>query len=48
MEAVVFIVIALVLYGAFHGHHVRRNYRRGLGLWISMRGPFNTRISKRL
>jgi hypothetical protein len=43
------IIIGLVLlYAMFHGHHVRRNYRRGLGLWVSMRGPFGTRISKRL
>lgn len=42
------IIIAIVLYLLVHGHHYRKNRRRGLSVWVSMRGPFNTRISKRL
>ncbi len=42
------IILAVVLYLLFHGHHVRRNRRRGLSVWISLAGPFGTRISKRL
>lgn len=46
---IVFIVCAvLVLWAAFHAHHYGRNRRRGLSVWVSMRGPFGTRISKRL
>lgn len=46
MELVLVIaVIACVLH---HGKHYRRNRRRGLSVWVSMRGPFGTRISKRL
>lgn len=41
------IVIAALAWLAFHGHHYRRNRRRGLSVWVSMRGPFGTRISKR-
>jgi hypothetical protein len=49
MEAVVFIGIVVVLYGAFHHHHYRRRRRLGCGFWVSMRGPFGTRetVSKR-
>jgi hypothetical protein len=43
-----FIVLCVAaLYVLFHHHHYRRNRRRGLSIWVSMRGPFNTRISKR-
>jgi hypothetical protein len=43
-----FIVLAvLVLYAVFHRHHYRRNRRRGLSIWVSMAGPFGTRISRR-
>jgi len=43
------LIVAVVLYLLFHGHHVRRNYRRHrMSLWISLRGPWGTRISKRL
>ena len=41
------LVILGVLYLLFHGHHARRNYRRGASVWVSLRGPFGTRISKR-
>lgn len=36
-----------VIYLAIHHHHYRRHRRRGLSVWISMRGPFGTRITKR-
>jgi hypothetical protein len=42
------IIAAIVAYAVFHHHHYRRNRRRGLGVWISCRGPFGTRIGKRL
>ena len=42
------IVIVAVLYLVFHHHHYRRNRRLGLNVWVSCRGPFHTRISKRL
>jgi hypothetical protein len=45
-DAAVLVVLA-ALYLAFHGRHYRRNRRRGLSIWVSMRGPFGTRISKR-
>lgn len=41
------IIIIVALYLLFHHHHYRRNRRRGLSVWVSMRGPFGTRISKR-
>lgn len=44
----ILIIILVVAYLAFHHHHYRRNRRRGLSVWVSMRGPFGTRISKRL
>jgi hypothetical protein len=43
-----FLVIAVVVsYLLFHHHHYRRNRRSGLSVWVSMRGPFGTRISRR-
>lgn len=42
------IVIAVVLYAVFHGHHYRKRRRRGLSVWASIPGPFGTRISRRL
>lgn len=46
MEILLIIVIAAYL--LFHHGHYRRNRRRGLSVWVSMRGPFGTRISRRL
>jgi hypothetical protein len=40
-------LFAIAGYVLFHGHHARRNRRRGLSVWVSMRGPFGTRISRR-
>lgn len=40
------IVLGGVLYLLFHRHHYRRNRRAGHGIWVSLRGPFRTRISK--
>ena len=42
------IILAVAGYLAFHRHHYRRNRRRGLGIWVSMRGPFGTRIGRRI
>jgi hypothetical protein len=39
------VLVAFVL--LHHGKHYRRNRRRGLSVWISMAGPFGTRISRR-
>lgn len=47
MTAAVVLVLVLA-YVLLHGHHYRRNRRRGLSVWVSIRGPFGTRISKRL
>jgi hypothetical protein len=46
MATAVIIAIA-VIYLAIHHHHYRRHRRAGLSVWVSMRGPFGTRISKR-
>ena len=43
-----FIILLIVGYVLFHHHHYRRNRRRGLSVWVSCRGPFGTRISKRV
>jgi len=43
------IFAVVVLYALHHGKHVRRNYyRHRMSLWVSLRGPWGTRISKRL
>lgn len=42
------IILIVLVYAAFHHHHYRRNRRRGLSMWVSVRGPFGTRIGKRL
>jgi hypothetical protein len=43
------IIVIAVLYAAHHGKHVHRNYyRHRMSLWVSLRGPWGTRISKRL
>jgi hypothetical protein len=44
---IVLIVVGLVIFG-HHGYHYGRNRRRGLSVWVSMRGPWGTRLSKRL
>jgi hypothetical protein len=41
------LLIAGVLYVLFHHHHYRRHRRAGLSVWVSIRGPFHTRISRR-
>jgi hypothetical protein len=44
MSVLILIVIGyVILHTLFFRHH----RRRGLSLWISMRGPFHTRISRR-
>jgi hypothetical protein len=47
MHVVLFVGLLVAAYAAFHGHHYRRNRRRGLGVWVSVRGPFGTRIGRR-
>jgi hypothetical protein len=44
----ILLILLVIAYLALHGHHYRRNRRRGLSVWVSMRGPFGTRIGKRL
>lgn len=43
------LIIAIIVVAALahHAHHVRRNRRRGLSVWVSLRGPWGTRISRR-
>lgn len=47
------VVIVIICYVLFHGHHARRNWRRhahlpfGARVWVSLPGPFGTRISRR-
>lgn len=40
-------VVLLLAYAFHHGKHYSRNRRRGLNVWVSCRGPFGTRVSKR-
>lgn len=39
------VIVAVV--AARHTWHYRRNRRAGLSVWVSMRGPWGTRISRR-
>lgn len=41
------IALLAVLYLLFHGKHYRGHRRSGLSVWVSARGPFHTRISRR-
>lgn len=41
------LILVIVLVAGHHGYHYRRNRRRGLSVWVSLRGPWGTRISKR-
>jgi hypothetical protein len=45
-----FLVIAAVFVacGLSHGYRYRRSRRRGLGIWVSMRGPLGTGIGRRI
>lgn len=47
MHLALIVVIAVVLYAVFHGHHYAKRRRHGLSVWASIPGPFGTRISKR-
>lgn len=42
------VLLLALLYVVFHGSHYRGHRRSGLNVWISLKGPFHTRISKRL
>ena len=46
MEAV--IIILVIAYLVFHHRGYRKRRRHGLSVWMSLPGPFGTRISKRL
>lgn len=41
------LALIAVLYVLFHHSHYRRHRRSGLSVWVSMKGPWNTRVSKR-
>lgn len=44
----VIIAVIVVAVLAHHGHHVHRNYyRHRMSIWVSLRGPWGTRISRR-
>jgi hypothetical protein len=47
---IIAIIAATVVfaYATHHGKHYRRNRSRGLSMSVSMRGPWGTRISRRL
>ncbi len=45
--AITVIVVIVLAYSLHHGKHYRRHRRNGLSVWVSMRGPFGTRISRR-
>jgi hypothetical protein len=45
--AAVIIAVVLIAYAVHHGRHYRRNRSRGLSVWVSMRGPWGTMISRR-
>ena len=45
--AIATLILLAVLYAVFHHGHYRRHRRSGLSVWVSMRGPWNTRISRR-
>lgn len=45
--AIVVLVVLAILASHHHGRHYQRNRSRGLNVWVSMRGPFGTRVSKR-
>jgi hypothetical protein len=53
MEFAIIIIIVL-LYGIFHGFHARgkwdrhRHYPWYRRIWVSIPGPFHTRIGRRL
>jgi hypothetical protein len=48
IAAIVVLVVLGLIASHHHGRHYQRNRSRGLNMWVSMRGPFGTRISKRL
>ena len=45
--AIATVALLAVLYLLFHHGHYRRHRRNGLSVWVSARGPFHTRISRR-
>jgi hypothetical protein len=47
MEALSLVLVVVIGYAVHHGKHYHRNRRRRLSVWVSMRGPFSTRISRR-
>ena len=47
MSVIAIAVLAVCAYAAFHAGYYRRNRSRGLGIWVSVRGPWGTRIGRR-
>lgn len=48
LAVIIILVVVGLLASHHHGRHYQRNRSRGLNMWVSMRGPFGTRISRRL
>jgi hypothetical protein len=40
-------LVLVLLYLTHHGRHYRKRRRHGLSVWMSLPGPFGSRISKR-
>ena len=41
------LILVVIAYLIVHTLFYRRHRRRGLSVWVSCRGPFHTRISRR-
>lgn len=41
------ILVLVLLYATHHGRHYRRHRRAGLNVWVSAKGPWGTRVSRR-
>lgn len=53
-HVLILIVLAGILYLVFHGHHSRNHWNRNghrsflSRVWVSIPGPFHTRIGRRM
>lgn len=45
--AIATLILLVAVYTVFHHGRYRRHRRNGLSVWVSARGPFHTRISRR-
>jgi len=41
------VIAAIIIYSLYHAYRYRANRRAGLGIWVSVRGPWGTRIGRR-